>query len=119
MAKRYFSIAPERKKTVKNRYEITIADLKMTVISDETREHVDGVVSVVDGRVREMIAQSKQCSKLDAALLCAIDFYDELETVRAKAKNLEAQLTLYEAAHKAIKKENEALKERLCEYEAK
>ncbi|MBR0454441.1 MAG: cell division protein ZapA, partial [Clostridia bacterium] len=58
---------------MRQRYTITIADIEMNVISDESPEAVEALVGLVDRKMREICAGSKRCSKSEAALLCALD----------------------------------------------
>jgi len=62
---------------MKERYNIEISDIQLTIISDEPEEFVNNVVSQINERVSDLIVHNKRCSKLDAALLCALDYCSE------------------------------------------
>ena len=58
---------------MKQKYTITIADVEMNVITDESPEAVEALVGLVDRKMREITGASRQCPKSEAALLCALD----------------------------------------------
>ena len=93
---------------MKERYNIQIADIQLTVLSDEPKDFVLSTVAMLDERVSDLIVQNKRCSKLDAAMLCALDFLGEKRKAEKKIRNLEAQVSLYEARLKMSAPEREA-----------
>lgn len=95
---------------MKERYSIEIADIQLTILSDEPKEYVESTVAHLDETIRDMTVKNKRCSKLDAAILCALDFYSEKTKADKKIKNLEAQISLYEANIRRLKEEAEQLR---------
>lgn len=93
---------------MKERYSIKIADIQMSILSDEPEEFVRAVVAQLDARVSELTVQNKRCSKLDASLLCALDSLSEQMKAEKKIRNLEAQISLYEANIKRLREELES-----------
>lgn len=93
---------------MKEKFCIEIAGIQMTILSDEGEEFVNTTVSQLDRRIRDLTVQNKRCSKLDATLLCALDFLGEKIKNEKKIKNLEAQISLYEATIKRLRDEAEA-----------
>ena len=77
---------------MKQRYTITIADMQMNVITEESPETVEAIVGIIDRRIREINAKSLRCSKTEAALLCALDYCSEKIKTQRKVKKLESQL---------------------------
>ena len=57
---------------MKQRYTITIADVPLNVVCDESPEAVEALVGIVDRNMREINSKSNRCSKTEAALLCAL-----------------------------------------------
>ena len=98
---------------MKQKYTITVADIEMNVISDESAEAVEALVGIVDRKMREISLMSKRCSKSEAALLCALDYCSEKIKVQRKLKALESKLALTEAAVEDLEAENEALRREL------
>lgn len=95
---------------MKERYSIEIADIQLTILSDEPKDFVESTVAHLDETIRDMTVKNKRCSKLDAAILCALDFYSEKTKADKKIKNLEAQISLYEANIRRLKEEAEQLR---------
>lgn len=100
---------------MKQKYTITIADIEMNVISDESAEAVEALVGIVDRKMREISMMSKRCSKSEAALLCALDYCSDKIKAQRKLKAMESKLALTETAMEELEEENEALRRELDE----
>lgn len=98
---------------MKQKYTITVADVEMNVISDESAEAVEALVGIVDRKMREISLMSKSCSKTEAALLCALDYCSERIKTQRKLKALESKLALTETAVDELELENERLRREL------
>ena len=98
---------------MKQKYTITVADMEMNVVSDESAEAVEALVGIVDRKMREISLMSKRCSKSEAALLCALDYCSDKIKAQRRLKALEAKLALTEAAVEELEAENEQLREEL------
>jgi len=96
---------------MKERYSIEIADIQLCILSDEPEDFVHATVAQLDSRVRDLTVKNKRCSKLDAALLCALDSLGEKTKSEKKIRNLEAQISLYEATIRRLKDELDAARE--------
>lgn len=92
------------------RYTITVADIEMNVVSEESPEAVEALVGIVDRKMREICSKSKRCSKSEAALLCALDYCSERIKSQRKLKALETKLAMTEATMEELIAENEELK---------
>ncbi len=99
---------------MKQKYTITVADMEMNVVSDESAEAVEALVGIVDRKMREISLMSKRCSKSEAALLCALDYCSDKIKAQRRLKALEAKLALTEAAVEELEAENEQLREELA-----
>ena len=98
---------------MKQKYTITVADVEMNVVSDESAEAVEALVGIVDRKMREISLMSKRCSKSEAALLCALDYCSDKIKAQRKLKALESKLALTEAAVEELEAENEELRREL------
>lgn len=97
----------------KKRYEIEVAGVQLAIISDEREEFVKTLVENLDREIREITVKTKRSSNLDAAILCALEYYSEKLKAEKRARNLEAQISLYDANLRRFREENIALREKL------
>lgn len=91
---------------MKHKYTITIAGVTVNLVSDEQEEYVNGLVRLLDQRINEMVMSNKHCSKPEAILFCAIDYFDD------KIKNSLRFQRMQESIDK-LTRENEQLRARL------
>ena len=97
------------------KYKLTIADVEINVISDESPEAVQSLVAIVDRKIREIHAKSKNCPKLEASMLCALDYCSDKIKAQRKIKSLEAKVALTESTLDELIDENENLKLEIAE----
>lgn len=95
---------------MKTRYTITIADMQMNVLTEESEASVNELVTTIDRRIREINTRSRHCSKTEAALLCALDYCADKFKAQRRQKTLEAQLTVATAQINSLKAEVADLK---------
>ena len=81
----------------KKKYDVTIAGVEMSILSDEREEFVQRLVENLDAEISAITSQSKRCSTLDAAILVALDSSSERIKSEKRVRNLEAQIALYDA----------------------
>lgn len=94
----------------KKRYEIQIADVDLAILSDEREDFVMSAVHQLDARIRDLTVNNKRCSKIDAALLCSLDYFSDKLKAEKRVRNLEAQIALYDANMRRMREENIRLK---------
>lgn len=108
---------------MKQRYNLLIAGMEINVITEMDQQSVDRIVGILDRKMREIINNSKRCSKNEAALLCALDFCsdkltfkerideleDELEDSQNDAKNFSDKLEMALKATERLERENARL----------
>ncbi len=88
---------------MKKKYNIEIADVQLSILSDDPEDFVQDTVKALDTCIRDLTVKNKRCAKIDAAVLCALDFLGDKLKLEKKVKNLEAQIDLYEANIKRLK----------------
>ena len=98
---------------MKQKYTITISDVQMNVISDESPEAVEALVGLVDRKMREITGGSSRLPKSEAALLCALDYCSERIKSQRRVKALETKLAFTETALEEQEMENEELRKEL------
>lgn len=98
---------------MKQKYTITIGDVEMNVICEESPETVEKIVGHVDRKIREINLNSSRCSKHEAALLCALDYCTEKLSLQAKLNEVEQQNDKLFRALERLQRENEKLGESL------
>ena len=77
---------------MKQKYTLSIADVELNVIVDESPDTVDHIVGILDRKMREILLRSKQCPKTQAALLCALDFCADKIQLKEEVAELKDQL---------------------------
>ncbi|MBS5724555.1 MAG: cell division protein ZapA [Clostridiales bacterium] len=102
----------------KKKYEVSIADVEMAILSDEREDFVMRLVNDLDQKIRQITISSKRCSKLDAAILVALDVSSEKLKADKRIRNLEAQIGLYDANLRRLREENAKLKEAMLQGKA-
>ncbi len=98
---------------MKQKYTIRVADIEMNVICEESPEAVEALVGLVDRKMREALAGSKNCSKTEAALLCALDYCSEKIKIQRRLKSLESKLAMAETTAEELEMENEELRRQI------
>lgn len=97
----------------KKKYDVTIAGVEMSILSDEREEFVQRLVENLDAEISAITSQSKRCSTLDAVMLVALDSSSERIKAQKRVRNLEAQIALYDANLRRMREENIKLKSAL------
>ncbi len=97
----------------KKKYDVSIADVEMSIISDEREEFVMKLVEKLDSEIRDILAHSKRSTKVDAALLIALDYSCGKAKAEKRCRNLEAQIALYDANLRRMREENIKLRSAL------
>lgn len=97
----------------KKKFDITVAGVEMSILSDEREEFVQRLVSNLDAEINAVTSQNRRCSTLDAAILVALDSSSERIKSEKRIRNLEAQIALYDANLRRMREENIKLKSAL------
>ncbi len=103
----------------KRRVSFNIAGMELSLVTDEPESTIENIVTTMNSAMNALINSNAKRSKLDAAVLCALDFCADKLTAEKKVRNLEAQIALYDASMKRLKDENAALKKKSGEPEEK
>ena len=98
---------------MKQKYTITISDVQMNVVAEESPETVEALVGMVDRKMKEIYYPGSRCTKTEAALLCALDYCSERIKTQRKLKSLEGKLDLAENTIGELELENDQLRREL------
>lgn len=77
-----------------NKMTVTISGTEYTLMSDDAPAYMKRVAELVDGKMEDFTS-SGRVSRMDAAVLAAVNFADELLKQQSSAENLRAQLKGY------------------------
>ncbi len=78
----------------KKRYSVTVSGVPLTLITGESAEFVNKMTDKLTGQINAITNHSFCVSKLDAAILCALDAIGECDKMFAKIKSLQAELSV-------------------------
>ena len=96
---------------MKQKICVEIAGVKLSLLSENGEEYA----KTVDEAVRDVMKSQKNCSLVEAALFCAMNFCSQGSDDSMKVRNLETQVALYQANLNRMRRENEELRARLNE----
>lgn len=94
---------------MKQRYTLTIADMEINVISEESPESVESLVGNVDRKIREILVSSRRCSRGEAALLCALEYCSDKSKALRRVKQHEMAIYEKDSEIDRLRKEIERL----------
>lgn len=78
---------------MKQKYTLSIADMEINVITDQSPESVEYIVGILDRKMREIALKSKRCTKNEAAVLCALDLCADKIRLKEEREELEESLS--------------------------
>ena len=95
---------------MKKKYTLEIANSQISIITEENKETIDAVVSIVDRKIREVYLHSKgECSRTNAAILVCLDYCAEKLELQKTLKNLNAEVERLSAINELAEREKAAL----------
>ena len=72
---------------MKQKVTLTLLDMPVTVVTDESEETVKALAATLNERLQSVLWKSRQVSKTEAALFCALDYLEEAQSAKARAPN--------------------------------
>lgn len=88
---------------MKQKYTVTVAGMTVNIISDEQEEYVNGLVRLLDQRIEEMVSGNKRCSKTEAVLFCAIDYFDDKIKNSLRFQHMQETIEKLEAENASLR----------------
>ena len=95
---------------MKQKFNITVADMQLNIVSDANPEEVEAIVGMLDRKMRDISLKSPRCTKNEAAILCALSYCSERQAAQETAKKMERDCIRYETENERLKKQIESLK---------
>lgn len=95
---------------MKQKFNITVADMQLNIVSDASAEEVESIVGMLDRRMRDISLKSPRCTKNEAAILCALSYCSERMAAQETAKKLEKECFRATTENERLKKQVESLK---------
>ena len=104
---------------MKEKFTITLLDMPVSIVSDEGEETVRALASALNERLQSLLWKSRQISKTEAALFCALAYLGEAQSAKQKLERAEAQMEVYAGNLARLTEENERLSKKVDELEAR
>ena len=98
---------------MKQKYTITVADMEINILSDAAADDVTAIASLLDRRMKETLAKSPRCSKSEAAILCALSYCAERQSMQEAFKKTERDAFRAAGENEKLKKTIEQMQEEL------
>ncbi len=99
----------------KKKYSIEIANIPLTIVSNEDPSFVENIASILNKRISEMTQNNRFVSTLDACILCSLDYLSDKIKAEKKLRAYECQLSTYETNIQRLRAELDAANARLAE----
>ena len=96
---------------MKQKYNITVADMELNIISDASPDEVENIVGMLDRRMRDINLKSPRCTKNEAAILCALAYCSERMAMQEAFKKVEKDAFRFSGENEKLKKTIESLQE--------
>ena len=78
---------------MKQKFSITVADVPMNIVCEESRETVDAAVAALNAQIASLTSdKSRFCTRTEAALLAGLDYCTRVVHLEARIKELEEYL---------------------------
>lgn len=92
----------------KQKHTLSIADLRITVVTDASAEDVERLRGLLDRKMREIYLKSR-CPKTEAALLCALEFAADRSELQEQVADMEEKCEKYTIILDGLKETNTGL----------
>lgn len=95
----------------KKRYSVTVAGVPLTLITDESEEFLNKLADSLSAQINAITNRTFCVSKLDAAILCALDAMGEGDKAAAKVRTLEAQISVLQMDLQSLREELDGMRD--------
>lgn len=98
---------------MKQKYTITIADMELNILSDAAADDVHAIATILDRRMKDTLTRSPRCSKSEAAILCALSYCAERQSMQEALKKVERDAFRAAGENEKLRKTVEQMQEEM------
>ena len=100
--------------STKKHLSVEVCGIALNIVTDETKEFLEKTAQNLSEQIN-MITSANFCvTKLDAAILCALDSLGEMTKASEKIRELEARLSVLEIEADSLRAEKDSLKDSIA-----
>lgn len=100
---------------MKEKIYVEINGIKLGIVTEDGAEYVEKIAEELREKIDAIIRAQRNCTLIEASLFTALNLQSKSDEDDKKIKNLETQLTLYQANVNRLRLENEDLRTRLLQ----
>lgn len=100
---------------MKEKIYVEINGIKLGIVTEDGAEYVEKIAEELREKIDAIIRAQRNCTLIEASLFTALNLQSKSDEDDKKIKNLETQLTLYQANVNRLRLENEDLRTRLSQ----
>lgn len=100
---------------MKEKIYVEINGIKLGIVTEDGAEYVEKIAAELKEKIDAIIKGQRNCTLIEASLFTALNLQSKSDEDDKKIKNLETQLTLYQANVNRLRIENEDLRTRLLQ----
>ncbi len=100
---------------MKEKIYVEINGIKLGIVTEDGAEYVEKIAEELRKKIDAIIKVQRNCTLIEASLFTALNLQSKSDEDDKKIKNLETQLTLYQANVNRLRLENEDLRTRLLQ----
>lgn len=100
---------------MKEKIYVEINGIKLGIVTEDGQEYVERIAEELRDKINAIIKAQRNCTLIEASLFTALNLQSKSDEDDKKIKNLETQLTLYQANVNRLRLENEDLRTRLLQ----
>jgi cell division protein ZapA (FtsZ GTPase activity inhibitor) len=77
---------------MKEKLTLVVSGIKIDIVTEDDPEYVKGLGRLLEKRVSDLVISSASRQKNEALLLCALDYLDERNKLKAENEELKKEL---------------------------
>ena len=97
----------------KNHFSVEVCGVPLNIVTDESEEFLFETAEKLSDQISYITKNMFCVSKLDAAILCALDSMGEADKAKEQIRTLEAKLSVLEMDLANLREETDSLRDRV------